>query len=328
MDLNIRQGDFTRRIDATKEALKKFVSTLSEKDSVFLMSFSSGVYLNQDWTNDRTQLISEIDKLDTVPSKTALFKAIIDALDKINQSSLSARYLLVLSDGANTVPYPEGYPDDSIYLNNEILNEIKRKSNKIPIYFVALGFGKNDTIGINQLETIAKSTFGKVNYIYDEEGLNSIYSNFKSIIDENACCEIYFNIDPCQKGERKYIRLLFSPSDTLLLTKVISFNCDTCLVVSSVDIGKVEIQSIQDVNVYPNPTRDITKFEYSISNPASVKLILTDLKGNVINDFNTFHKIPGKYFQSIDLKELPNGTYFLSLFIDNKLLTKKVLILR
>lgn len=328
MDLNIQPGDLTKRIDGAKSALKKFVSNLSNLDSTFLMSFSSKVHLLQDWTSDKKLLNDAIDKLDTIPSKTALFKAIITALDKINQSKLPVRHLLVLSDGANTVPYYDDYPPDSIELNNDILNEIKNRANNIPIYIVALGFGKNDSVGIRQLETIAKSTFGKVTYVNDKKGLDSIYANFKSSINDNSCCELFFNIEPCKVGEKKFIRLLFSPSDTLLLTKVISFNCDTCYRISSIQPKEFEIGSINDLNIYPNPTRDITQFEYSVTKSSNIVFTLTDLNGNLIIEKRDYHQNPGKYYQTIDLKNLSNGTYFLSLYVNKELITKKVIILR
>ena len=328
MDLNIQKGDTTRRLHATKEALKKYVANLTDLDSTFLMSFSSEVHLNQDWTKDKNKLNEAIDNLDTLPSKTALFKAIITALDKINQSNQSVRHLLVLSDGANSVPFDEKDPSASVHLNNEILNEIKKRSNNIPIYIVALGFGKSDTNGIRQIETIANSTFGKVNYINDKKGLDSIYTNFKNSIDDNACCAIYFDIDPCEIGEKKYIRLLFSPSDTLLLTKVIAFDCDTCHKVSSVQMDDWEIQSIKDINLYPNPTRSISQFEYSVPKSSQITFRLTDINGNIKNEFNQDHDTRGKYYQTVDLNNYENGTYFLTLFINNELKTKKVIILR
>ncbi|MCX8054215.1 MAG: VWA domain-containing protein [Ignavibacteria bacterium] len=328
MDLNIQPGDLTKRIDATKTALKKFVSSLTELDSTFLMSFATEVILNQDWTKDKTKLTKAIDELDTLSGKTALFKAIIAALDKINQSKQRVRHLLVLSDGANTVPFSDKYPSDSIQLNNEVLNEIKNRANNIPIYIVALGFGKNDSTGIRQIETIARSTFGKVNYINNKKGLDSIYSNFKNSIDDNACCVIYFNIDPCAVGTQKYIRLLFSPSDTLLLTKVISFNCDSCYKITSVQPENLEIKSLDDVNVYPNPTRNITHFEYSITKQSRINIKLTDINGNIIKEYSDYHEMPGKYYQSIDINNLQSGTYFLTLFINEQFTTKKVIILR
>lgn len=68
-----------------------------------------------------------------------------------------------------------------------------------------------------------------------------------------------------------------------------------------------------DVKVYPNPTSDILTFNFGDYDTSEVKYALYDITGKLIFNWKTLQNN-----NSISLKELVMGVYFLKLFRNNK----------
>ena len=102
---------------------------------------------------------------------------------------------------------------------------------------------------------------------------------------------------------------------------------DDINITATVGIDENEI-SASNVVVYPNPTSDLTKVSYHLSQPAMVTLELTDLLGKQLTAINKGTQAEGDF--SIDLSKeqlhLKNGIYFIKLTIGKATVTRKLII--
>lgn len=76
------------------------------------------------------------------------------------------------------------------------------------------------------------------------------------------------------------------------------------------------------VSAYPNPTTDYIEMQYSVPNNAPVQITISDVNGKIIFK-NPFTRHQGLHHQRIYVKDLPTGTYFLSLQSANYIHTKR-----
>jgi len=92
--------------------------------------------------------------------------------------------------------------------------------------------------------------------------------------------------------------------------------------------------SVQDVaslkteisSPYPNPTSSRCQFSYNVPMTANdSRIIIMDLTGNLVN---TTSLIPGEGKVTIDVSSLPSGIYFYSLWVYDKAITTRKLIVQ
>jgi Ca-activated chloride channel homolog len=81
------------------QAALRLVDASQEDDRVFVVNFGEDAFLDQDYTQNVEELKAALQRVDTRGS-TALYDAIIGAVDHLNQtSSLPKKVLLVVTDG-------------------------------------------------------------------------------------------------------------------------------------------------------------------------------------------------------------------------------------
>ena len=71
-------------------------------------------------------------------------------------------------------------------------------------------------------------------------------------------------------------------------------------------------QSIPQLRLSPNPTKDILNIQYELSNPSNVKMLITDAIGQTIRQLE-WNNQEGLQNHRIDINELSSGIYFLQL---------------
>lgn len=99
---------------------------------------------------------------------------------------------------------------------------------------------------------------------------------------------------------------------------------------SSVNILNTS-EIISDFNLgqnYPNPFNPSTNIEYSIGSNSEVQLLIHDLTGRELRKMNFGIQSAGNYTVRFSDLNLASGTYFYSLVVDNKPLTKKMVKLK
>lgn len=79
---------------------------------------------------------------------------------------------------------------------------------------------------------------------------------------------------------------------------------------------------------YPNPFNSFTQIEYQLQSPGIVSLKIYDVLGNEIVTLVSDEKSAGIYTVNFFSEDLPSGTYFYQLKMDNYMETKKMILLR
>lgn len=79
---------------------------------------------------------------------------------------------------------------------------------------------------------------------------------------------------------------------------------------------------------FPNPFNPVTQIKYSINKASHVSLDIYDVLGNiVIHAADGFHQI-GNYSKNIDMRDFSSGVYIYRLQSENKILSRKMLLLK
>jgi len=79
------------------------------------------------------------------------------------------------------------------------------------------------------------------------------------------------------------------------------------------------------VNVYPNPTSDFINLVFNLSKNDIIHLTINNIDGQLIKIIDQGKKAVGSYSYQIDLTNQENGIYFLTLRINGKKYTQKII---
>ncbi len=88
----------------------------------------------------------------------------------------------------------------------------------------------------------------------------------------------------------------------------------------------VNASTEESLSNYPNPFTNNTTISYSLNHNTSVDLFVMDLLGNKVAIIENGTKATGTYNLNFDGSTLSSGIYILQLRLDNKILTKKLMI--
>ncbi|MEM9051062.1 MAG: T9SS type A sorting domain-containing protein, partial [Bacteroidota bacterium] len=84
--------------------------------------------------------------------------------------------------------------------------------------------------------------------------------------------------------------------------------------------GKVELEQN-----FPNPFDTETTIQFAISEPAQIRLEISDNQGRVLDVLVNQRMEKGDYTERWDSSSVTPGTYYYSLYADTELLTKKMI---
>ncbi|MCX8032566.1 MAG: VWA domain-containing protein [Thermoleophilia bacterium] len=160
-------------IKAAAEAAASFIKTMSPTDTAAVQAFNEGFRTLQGFTSDQTALVASLNKLN--PQKeTALYDALLKSFSSFGlapsggvspattgPSAIGARYLILLSDGGDTV---------SLAKLEEVMT-VARASG-VQVYAVGL---KTKEFDSQPLVSIAEATGGRYLETPDPETLTSLY---------------------------------------------------------------------------------------------------------------------------------------------------------
>lgn len=157
-------GSMVDKIDEVRDAVIHLIETTNPEDDIFVMQFSAEVYLVQDFTGDRQILRSAIGRL-RPQGATALYDAIVRALQQVQRGRHKKKALLVITDGNDTSSEIDLERAVDIALKSEVL-----------IYFLGIGHGERgifghvegafkDTVDVDVLRTFSNLTGGKTHLV-------------------------------------------------------------------------------------------------------------------------------------------------------------------
>jgi VWFA-related protein len=86
------------KISTATSSIDRFLQTLEPDDDIFLMSFASGVRLEQDFTSDRKKLSSSLRRV-RLSNGTALYDAVEKSLRKVHEGHHEKKAILLVTDG-------------------------------------------------------------------------------------------------------------------------------------------------------------------------------------------------------------------------------------
>lgn len=313
----ITEGGSVSRIGASKNAIIGFIDQLRNIDSSFIQTFSTEITLKQDWTNDKIRLKNVIESLE--PSgATQFYNSVLEGVRKIRLNQSPNRYLIVLSDGANTVEpnWSEDYLDTLRKIN-------------IPVYFIALGFNdsEQEIIARHHMQLMADATNGKVFDVRDEDELNKVYQDIFFAKKLSDCCSIYFPIDPCLEGEDRTIRLLFAPKGTNLYSEYLTFNCINCEDIVSGGIIKEGIdESEENIKLFPNPNDGLFNLSFNTNNGSNVIINLYNYNGKFIQNLFNNYATSNVFNEKYNFNELNSGMYIIQIKLNGIIYNKKFII--
>jgi sugar lactone lactonase YvrE len=95
-----------------------------------------------------------------------------------------------------------------------------------------------------------------------------------------------------------------------------------------VDNGKALISEFELRQNYPNPFNPATSIPFSLSRTADVKLVIYNVKGQVVKTLVNERLQQGSYEYEFDAAGMASGTYFYRLTFDGKTQTKRMMLLK
>ena len=144
-------GSMLPKRTKVNQAALRLVDASQEDDRVFVVNFGEDAFLDQDYTQDVEKLKAALQHVDTHGS-TALYDAIIGAVDHLNQtSSLPKKVLLVVTDGKDNA---------SQATFQQVLRKLQSKNGPV-LYTIALEQNdRGDDAYRQSLRTLSQQTGG------------------------------------------------------------------------------------------------------------------------------------------------------------------------
>jgi Ca-activated chloride channel homolog len=133
------------------QAALRLVDASQQEDRVFVVNFGDNAFLDQDYTDDVGKLKAALQRVETRGS-TALYDALIAAVDHLNQTSPSQKQiLLVVTDGQDNA-------SQSTF--QEVLHKLQSKNGPV-LYTIALEQdNRRDDNNRQSLRTLCEQTGG------------------------------------------------------------------------------------------------------------------------------------------------------------------------
>jgi len=148
------------------DAALQLVDASQPDDRVFVVNFGDDAFLDQDYTSDVDKLKAALQRVETRGS-TALYDAIIAAVDHLNQTSrLQKKVLLVVTDGRDNA---------SQATFQEVLRKLQLKNGPV-LYIIALEQNEHPDDG-QSLRTLAEQTGGAAFFPTSLDEIQSISSS-------------------------------------------------------------------------------------------------------------------------------------------------------
>jgi VWFA-related protein len=160
-------------VNDMEKSVANFVDNLGTNDEAEIIKFATTIAVAQDYISDKTLLKDAVYSTLDVGTHTALYDAVVKAVDDTSLRSKNRKAVIVMTDG---------YDDDGSgnQISNNSLNDAINyaKSKGIPIFPVGLG----DQINLAILQQIADDTGGQFYVATTSDNLKTIYQQLADIL--------------------------------------------------------------------------------------------------------------------------------------------------
>lgn len=116
-------GSMRQKIDNVIDAIKLFLSQNNPENELFLIRFNDEVTLEEGFTKDQEDITDALDNL-VVSGGTALYDAILLAVDQAREGSEPRKAIIVFTDGEDK---------DSYYKLNEVVSKVQEADVQVHI---------------------------------------------------------------------------------------------------------------------------------------------------------------------------------------------------
>ncbi|MBP7809403.1 MAG: T9SS type A sorting domain-containing protein [Bacteroidia bacterium] len=82
--------------------------------------------------------------------------------------------------------------------------------------------------------------------------------------------------------------------------------------------GIIDVKAQMEYSIFPNPASNFINLKYNLLQSASIVIAVIDANGKTVIRKNLGKQDPSEYLHEIDVQDLSQGNYFLSIQIDNK----------
>jgi hypothetical protein len=321
MEEPISQYDLlTTRMDAAKFAIKNFINNLnvnsSVKDSAFVLSFSNDFRLEHDWSSDKSSLSKSIDGIQP-DSATALYAALLEALEKVKNHSNPGKAVILLTDGDNT---------RGPIWSEECIARVKKDYSNIPIYIITLSFvgSPREIRTLDTMRAILNSTVkGNVISVKEQDSLNKIYDELSKKISDDDCCSIFFKGTYCNdENEVKTVKIIFS-IDSNLIVKEIKLKCKKAGSATSIQEGcNCHKTESKIKNVVPNPANNSTSIVFETSEYGNIAIEIHSCFGDLIKVYPNVYE-PGLHYFNLQTSDFTSGCYYAIIKTETEIISKK-----
>jgi|GEM_PF-6125067 len=127
-----------------------------------------------------------------------------------------------------------------------------------------------------------------------------------------------------------FIAYATDPSGAVRTLKILPSTdpCNQALRVATSPISNVqtvisETQLLENINIYPSPSRGLVNIDFNSSDLLNAQINVTDQSGRVV--YQMYNKVKSNLVQ-LNLEHLSNGVYFIKVNTKNKIAIKKLLI--
>lgn len=214
---------------------------------------------------------------------------------------------------------PNGLTDD--YTSNNIRNiEIERAIHATSPMSLLLKTDDNP----------GETTWEVINSAGDVIQSGGPYTNanqvhFEQIVISSTDCYTFFLYDAGGDGLIGG-QVILADADNNAILQETTFGSLAQVQFSVLFEGVKEVSAATHISIYPNPVTDNANLSFSLLNQSQVTYSVSDLLGQKVLDIDLGTLSVGDKNYAIDLSNQNPGVYFISLEIDGKNITKKILI--
>jgi Ca-activated chloride channel family protein len=157
-----------------QQSVSNFVTNLGANDEAEIIKFAEQILVAQDFTSNQTLLTDAINSSANIGENTALYDAIVKAVDDEALRTKNRKAVIVITDGMD---------DDGTHthqLSTHTLNDVitDANNNSIPIFTIGLG----SQINLAVLQQIADDTGGQYFGAATSDNLRTIYQQLADVL--------------------------------------------------------------------------------------------------------------------------------------------------
>jgi hypothetical protein len=89
---------------------------------------------------------------------------------------------------------------------------------------------------------------------------------------------------------------------------------------------QLELAKQPSFKIYPNPTRNVINVSYKLEKTSEVSILLYDLQGRELGNWNKGEQSEGEYVETIELGDYLSGVYFLQMLVEGYESSQKLII--